>query len=70
MTTYQGLWKAQTATRHYATLLQEESKKRVCKSRSKQKKQSMKAEAKEYHKAADILLDVVNNWDDVHDLED
>ena len=30
----------------------------------------MKAEAKEYHKAADILLDVVNNWDDVHDLED
>jgi hypothetical protein len=43
--------------------LEEEAKKRVCKSRSKRSKASMKAKAKEYHKAADILLDVANNWD-------
>jgi len=68
MTTYQGLWKAQTAARHYAMLLREESKKRVCKKRTKQDKARMKADAKEYDEAASILLDVVNNWDDVHDL--
>jgi hypothetical protein len=47
--------------------LEEEAKKRVCKSRSKRSKANMKAKAKEYHKAADILLNVANDWDDVSD---
>ena len=63
MTVHEGIRTAQFATRHYAMWLEEEAKKRVCKSRSKRSKVSMKAKAKEYHKAADILLDVANNWD-------
>jgi len=64
MTTREGLNTAQVATRHYAMWLEEEARKKVCKSRSKRSKASMKAKAKEYHKAADILLDVANNWDE------
>ena len=67
MTTYEGINTAQVATRHYAMWLEEEAKKRVCKSRSKRSKANMKAKAKEYHKAADILLNVANDWDDVSD---
>ena len=63
MTVHEGIRTAQFATRHYAMWLEEEAKKRVCKSRSIRSKASMKAKAKEYHKAADILLDVANNWD-------
>ena len=64
MTVHEGLNTAQTATRHYAMWLEEEARKRVCKSRTKRHKASMRAKAKEYHKAADILLNVANNWDD------
>ena len=67
MTTWEGLNNAQTAARHYANMLEAESKKRVCKKRSKKDKARMKANAKMYDEAASILLDVVNNWDDVHD---
>ena len=67
MTTWQGLNIAQTAARHYANMLEAESKKRVCKKRSKRDKARMKANAEMYDEAASILLDVVNNWDDVHD---
>ena len=67
MTTWEGINKAQTAARHYANMLEAESKKRVCKKRTKRDKARMKAKAEEYDKAASILLDVVNNWDDVHD---
>jgi hypothetical protein len=48
-------------------MLEVESKKRVCKKRSKRDKARMKANAEMYDEAASILLDVVNNWDDVHD---
>lgn len=64
MTTWEGINKAQTAARHYANMLEAESKKRVCKKRSKRDKERMKAKAEEYDEAASILLDVVNNWDE------
>ena len=68
MTTWEGLNKAQTAARQYANMLEAESKKRVCKKRSKRDKARMKANAEMYDEAASILLDVVNNWDDIwHD---
>ena len=66
MTVWQGINKAQVAARHYANMLEAESKKRVCKKRTKRDKARMKTKAEEYDKAASILLDVVNNWDDVH----
>jgi len=34
---------------------------------SKQDKEYYKTQAVKYDEAASILLDVVNNWDDVHD---
>jgi len=67
MTVWQGINKAQVAARHYANMLEAESKKKVCKKRSKRDKERMKAQSKEFSEAASILLDVVNNWDDIHD---
>ena len=67
MTTYEGIRQAQIAARHYANLLAEKSKKRISKKNSKQDKEYYKAQAAKYSEAASILLDVVNNWDDVHD---
>jgi hypothetical protein len=64
MTTWEGINKAQTAARHYANMLEAESKKRVGKKRSEKDKARMKAKAEEYDEAASILLDVVNNWDE------
>ena len=69
MTISEGINKAQTGCYLYAMTLEIESKKRVCKRRSKRDKANMKAQAKMYNEAASILMDVVNNWDDVHDDE-
>jgi len=67
MNTYEGIRLAQWAARHYANSLAEKSKKRVSKKISKQDKEYYKAQAVKYDEATSILLDVVNNWDDVHD---
>ncbi len=67
MNTYEGIRLAQWAARHYANSLAEKSKKRISKKMSKQDKEYYKSQAAKYGQAASILLDVVNNWDDVHD---
>jgi len=67
MTTYEGIRQAQIAARHYANSLEQKSRKRVSKNNSKQDKEYYKRQAAIYSEAASILLDVVNNWDDVHD---
>ena len=67
MTTLEGLNMAQMGCYHYVSILNQESKKRVCKRRTNADKKRMKIAADKYNEAATKLGEVINNWDDVHD---